>query len=164
MEMYLKQLELEEPIEVFNLLEETVKEGWGLIDSMTREEFPKYLEDKYTEDLGVDLKNGRVPQTTYWLYVDGIPSGMILIRRRINESLLKRGGHIGYYIKKDHRRKGYGKKMLSLCLDILRKEGLDKVLITCNVDNLGSQKIIEGNNGVLENIVDGSKRYWIDIN
>jgi len=164
MEMYLKKLELEEPIEVFNLLEETVEEGWGLMDSMTREEFPKYLEGKYNEDLGVDLKNGRVPQTTYWLYVDGIPCGMILIRRRINESLLKRGGHIGYYIKKDHRRKGYGKKMLSLCLDFLRKEGLERVLITCNVDNVGSQKIIEGNNGILENIVDGSKRYWIDIN
>lgn len=164
MEMYLKKLKLEEPVEIFNLLQETILEKWGLLDSMTSEEFPKYLENKYNEDLGLDLKNGRVPQTTYWLYVDRIPCGMIIVRRKINKPLLKRGGHIGYYIKKDYRRKGYGKKMLSLCLDLLKKEGLDKVLITCNVDNIGSRKIIENNNGFLENIIDGSKRYWITIN
>ncbi|WP_028856005.1 GNAT family N-acetyltransferase [Psychrilyobacter atlanticus] len=164
MEIYLKKLELEEPIEIFNLLQETVKEEWGLLDSMTTEEFPKYLEDKYNEDLGINLKNGRVPQTNYWLYVDEIPCGLIVLRRRISEPLVKRGGHIGYYIKKDYRKKGYGQKMLGLCLDLLREEGMDKVLITCDIDNKGSQKIIEGNRGILENIIDGSKRYWITIN
>lgn len=164
MDIYLKKLELKEPIEIFDLLQETVEEGWGLLDSMTSEEFKKYLKDKYNEDLGVDLKNGRVPQTTYWLYVDKIPCGMIVVRREINEPLLKRGGHIGYYIKKDCRRKGYGKKMLSLCLDLLREEEMKKVLITCDINNIGSQNIIEGNGGVLENIIDGSKRYWITIN
>ena len=163
MDIRLKKLELEEPIEVFNLLQETVEEDWGLIDSMTPEEFPKYLEDKYNEDLGINLKNGRVPQTTYWLYVDGIPCGMIVVRRGINESLLKRGGHIGYYIKKDYRKKGYGEKMLILCLDLLRKEGMNKVLITCDINNTGSQKVIENNSGILENIVDGSRRYWINL-
>lgn len=164
MDIYLKKLELKEPIEIFDLLQETVEEGWGLLDSMASEEFKKYLKDKYNEDLGVDLKNGRVPQTTYWLYVDKIPCGMIVVRREINEPLLKRGGHIGYYIKKDCRRKGYGKKMLSLCLDLLREEEMKKVLITCDINNIGSQNIIEGNGGVLENIIDGSKRYWITIN
>lgn len=164
MNMYLKKLKLEEPIEIFNLIQETVEEGWGLLDSMTLEEFQGYLEDKYNEDLGVNLKDGRVPQTTYWLYVDQIPCGMIVVRREINEPLLKRGGHIGYYIKKDCRRKGYGEKMLGLCLDFLKKEGMDRVLITCDIDNKGSQNIIEGNGGILENIIGGSKRYWITIN
>lgn len=164
MTMYLKKLELEEPNEIFNLVQETVVEGWGLLNSMTLEEFPKYLEDKYNEDLGVDLKNGRVPQTIYWFYVDEILCGMIIVRRKINESLLKRGGHIGYYIKKDCRRKGYGKKMLLLCLDLLRDEGLKRVLITCDTDNTGSQKVIEGNGGILENIIGRIRRYWIIIN
>ena len=59
MKIYLRKLELEEPIEVFNLLQETVEEDWGLIGSMTYKEFPEYLEDKYNENLGINLKNGR---------------------------------------------------------------------------------------------------------
>lgn len=164
MEIYLKKLELEEPIQIFNLLQEAANGDWESIDSMTTEEFPKYLEDRYNEDLGVNLKKGRIPQTTYWLYADGLPCGIIRVRKGMNEFLLKRGGHIGYYIKKDYRRQGYGKKILSLCLDLLREDGVKKVLITCNADNIGSQKIIEDNRGVLENIVEKTKRYWITIN
>lgn len=164
MDIYLKKLELEEPIEVFNLLQEAAKGDWESINSMTPEEFPKYLEDRYNGDLGINLKKGRIPQTTYWLYVDGVPCGIIRVRRGINQFILKRGGHIGYYIKKDNRRKGYGKKMLSLCLDLLREEGMNKVLITCNINNTGYQKVIEDNRGILENIVDETKRYWITIN
>lgn len=164
MNTYLKKLELEEPIEVFHLLQDAANGDWESLDSITLDEFPKYLEDRYNEDLGINLKKGRVPQTTYWLYADGVPCGIIRVRRGINEFLLKRGGHIGYYIKKDHRRKGHGKKILSLCLDLLRKEGVGKILITCSVDNIGSQKIIEDSRGVLENIVDETKRYWVTIN
>ena len=161
--MYLKKLGLEDPVEIFYLLQEAAIGDWESLDSMTSKKFPKYLEDRYNEDLGVNLKEGRVPQTTYWLYIDEVPCGIIRVRKGMNEVLLKRGGHIGYYMKKDSRGKGYGKKMLSLCLDLLKKEGIDKVLITCNTDNIGSQKIIEYNKGILENIVDGTKRYWINL-
>lgn len=163
MSIYLKKLELKEPIEIFNLLQEASNGDWESINSMTSDEFPNYIKDRYNEDLGVGLKTGRVPQTTYWLYIGKIPCGIIRVRRGINEFLLRRGGHIGYYIKKDYRRKGYGEKMLSLCLDLLRKEGLNKILITCDTDNVGSQKIIEKNMGILENIVDGTRRYWINL-
>jgi predicted acetyltransferase len=53
--------------------------------------------------------------------------------------------------------------MLALCLNFLRKEGMNKVLITCSINNIGSQKIIENNMGILENIADGSRRYWINL-
>lgn len=54
--------------------------------------------------------------------------------------------------------------MLALCLDIFRNRGDKKILITCNVSNEISQKIIGHNMGVLENIVGKVKRYWIAIN
>ena len=51
-----------------------------------------------------------------------------------------------------------------------KKMGFEKVLLTCNDDNVGSAKIIEANGGVLENILepeeegDSKKRcYWITI-
>ena len=49
------------------------------------------------------------------------------------------------------------------------KLGHDRVLVTCDDDNIGSIKTIENNGGVLENVVSGSdldkpkRRYWIDV-
>ena len=48
----------------------------------------------------------------------------------------------------------------------------DRVLITCDDNNIGSCKVIEANGGVLENKVENTdcgerfltRRYWIDLN
>ena len=58
--------------------------------------------------------------------------------------------------------------MLSLALDECRKLGIDKVLITCDKDNIGSRKHILNNGGIKEKEVieeDGNivERYWIDL-
>ena len=91
--------------------------------------------------------------------------GMINMRLELNDMLLKFGGHIGYSVSPDERRKGYAKAMLSGALEFYRDEGYDKVLITCNKNNIASQKTIESAGGILENIVeDGgifTKRFWI---
>jgi predicted acetyltransferase len=39
--------------------------------------------------------------------------------------------------------------------------GLDNLLLTCDADNTGSRRAIERNGGVLENEVDGLRRYWV---
>lgn len=121
---------------------------------------------------GINLKSNRVPQTTYWL-IDGDKFiGQIGIRHKLNDTLLKYGGHIGYGIRYSCWGMGYGTKMLSLALKKARQMGLNKVLITCNYDNYASAKVIENNNGklenVVENLIDGkkvyTKRYWIELN
>jgi predicted acetyltransferase len=46
--------------------------------------------------------------------------------------------------------------------------GINRVLVTCDDDNVGSIRTIERNGGVLENVVTGpdlatpKRRYWID--
>jgi predicted acetyltransferase len=46
-----------------------------------------------------------------------------------------------------------------------RRIGLDRVLLTCDVDNTGSARTIEKHGGVLEDVRDTTigpkKRYWI---
>ncbi len=125
----------------------------------------------YNYRKGLNLKPNRVPQTTY-LLIDGDKFiGEIGIRHYLNEALLKCGGNIGYGIRYSCWGKGYGTKMLSMALKKAQKMGLKRVLITCNSDNYASAKVIENNNGKLENIiknvVDGkevkTKRYWIDL-
>ncbi|HYN65972.1 MAG TPA: hypothetical protein VES93_03725 [Ornithinibacter sp.] len=38
---------------------------------------------------------------------------------------------------------------------------LDPALVTCDVDNVGSAKVIEANGGVLEDVRGDKKRYWV---
>jgi predicted acetyltransferase len=94
---------------------------------------------------------------------------MINIRHRLNEFLAREGGHIGYSVRPSERRKGYATRMLQMALQKCAEMGLEKVLIACDKENIGSAKVIMNNGGVLESeITDGSlaevvQRYWIDL-
>lgn len=108
--------------------------------------------------------------STLYLLVDGDNIkilGMIDIRHKLNNSLLKVGGHIGYNIRPSERKKGYGKRQLALGLEKCLDMGIKQVLITCDKNNLGSKNIIKANGGQLENIIVERKmeieRYWIDL-
>lgn len=96
---------------------------------------------------------------------------MINIRYNLNEAMLKFGGHIGYGIRPTERNKGYNKINLYLGLIKAREDfGLDKVMLDCSVDNIGSDKTIKTLGGVLERSeIDYSDNtltnvYWIDVN
>ena len=93
--------------------------------------------------------------------------GAVNIRLRLNEALLRNGGHIGDGVRPSERRKGIVTKMIGLALEECRKLGIYRVLMVCNRDNIGSAKSIKNNGGVLENeiVVDGEteQRYWITL-
>lgn len=93
--------------------------------------------------------------------------GMANLRLELNEYLLKFGGNIGYSIVPSERRKGYGTIILTKTLQQAKLAGLTKLLVTCREENIGSSKIIEVNNGSLENKLFNVeeqqviRRYWI---
>lgn len=93
--------------------------------------------------------------------------GIINIRHTLNDYLYNYGGHIGYSVKRDERKKGYATQMLKNALDICKNIGLKKILLTCNADNVASAKTIKKCGGILENEVnDGEtliQRYWIKL-
>lgn len=113
-------------------------------------------------------KDGRVPDSVFFLLDDEADRllGAVNIRHYLNEYLLQEGGHIGDGIRPSERRKGYGTEIIRLALAECKKLGIEKVLITCDKDNIGSAKAIIKNGGVLENEFvnsDGEieQRYWI---
>lgn len=109
--MTFKELNIKETEEVLNLLiEASFGENGFSTGNINRNNYKKYLEDRVKEAKGIDLEENRVPQIVYIAYIDENPVGIIKFRKKLSEYLLKRGGNIGYYIKKDERRKGYGKK------------------------------------------------------
>ena len=86
----------------------------------------------------------------------------------MNEDLLKNGGHIGDGVRPSERKKGYATKIISLALEECKKMKIDKVLLVCNKDNIGSARSITKNGGILENEIqneDGTieQRYWIHL-
>ena len=127
--------------------------------------------DYYVKNLDTreEAKNDWVPDTTlFCLDKDkNIFVGAVNIRHYLNDELLKTGGHIGDGIRPSERRKGYATAMIALALDECKKLGIDKVLLCCDKDNIGSVKSIINNGGVLENEVeeDGytTQRYWIQL-
>ena len=118
---------------------------------------------------GVNLAEGLVPQTTYWLVRDSRTIVAVArLRHRLTPSLEIEGGHIGYSVRPSERRKGYGTLVCALALRKAREMGLARVLLTCDADNAASARIIEKNGGDFDSIACVEKtgkrvrRYWID--
>ena len=115
------------------------------------------------------VPKGLVPSSTYLAVreKDNYIVGMIDIRHYLNEYLTQVGGHIGYGVRKTERNKGYAKQMLKLALEKCKELKIKKVLITCDEDNIASEKVILSANAKLEDIrnIDGEnkKRFWIDL-
>ena len=128
-------------------------------------DFDYYLDNL---ELKEPIPQGFVPDSTFFLLDEERNRllGAVNIRHSLNDHLLKVGGHIGDGIRPSERRKGYATEMIRLALLECKKLGIDRVLICCNSDNIGSKKSILNNGGTLENIVmDEGKpmeRYWID--
>lgn len=127
--------------------------------------------DYYLEHLEIkEPENGRVPDSTYFCLDEerNIMVGAVNIRHYLNDYLLNYGGHIGDGIRPSERRKGYATKMIGLALEECKKLGINRVLMVCDKDNIGSAKSIINNGGILENEIekDGviEQRYWIDLN
>lgn len=111
-----------------------------------------------------------VPCDHYWLVnEDDRILGGVRLRHALSRSLLVEGGHIGYDVRPSERRKGLGTRLLALTLEKARARGLERVLVTCDHDNVASARIIEKNGGVeiTTSISRGSgkvvRRFWIDL-
>jgi predicted acetyltransferase len=149
-----------------NALEEFGPEGWY------REVDPVALADPgafaaYVDGLVAQTRpetprpQGWVPTTHLW-YVDGDEYlGRISVRHGLTDWLLAVGGHIGYDVRPTARRRGHATRMLALALPVAQSLGVDPALVTCDVDNIASRRVIEGNGGKLENTSEGKLRFWV---
>ncbi len=104
---------------------------------------------------------GFVPSTELW-WIDGETFlGRVGIRHRLTPNLLETGGHIGYDVRPSARRRGHATAMLRQALIVARGLGIERALITCDVDNVGSRAVIERTGGVLEDERSGTLRFWV---
>ncbi|EHH2514541.1 GNAT family N-acetyltransferase [Vibrio parahaemolyticus] len=132
-------------------------------------DFSKYVQRLSDEAAGINLREGYVPCSHFWL-IDSTRSilGAIRVRHNIdNDFLSLEAGHIGYDIAPSYRGKGNGKLMLKLALSKAASLGIERALLTADEDNFASRGVIEANGGEFEKIVIGKvfpnplARYWV---
>jgi predicted acetyltransferase len=133
------------------------------------ENFDGYMRGIARYAAGVNLPEGHVPSSTFFLVHQGKIVGHSALRHQLTPALEHEGGHIGYDIRPSARRRGYGTLILALTLKRARNLGLARALLTCDTDNTASARIIERNGGALAARVVSERsgklisQYWIEL-
>ena len=97
---------------------------------------------------GKGLPNGYVPETIFFLWDGDTIVGQFRIRHYLCESLRTGAGHIGYFIAKPFRGKGYGTEGLRLTLEEARNIIPEKEFyLRVNLDNPASLRVMLKNGG-----------------
>ena len=144
------------------VLNNEIIQGAANMTALSIPEWVQFTENtKYKET----VTPGFVTAHTFFALDNDKIVGIINGRHELNDYLLNFGGHIGYSVRKSERRKGYAKKMLKYTSEFLFSLGLEKILITCDKNNIASKRTIESCGGILENeVIEESRitlRYWI---
>ena len=126
--------------------------------------YEEWLESNQNHEMGINLPENRVPSIQFVLFdKSGHALGFLNLRLRLNEGLLNHAGHIGYSIRPSERGKGYAKESLRQGLQIAKGKNIKRALVTCSTENPASRAVILANGGELEDVRNGTERYWINL-
>ncbi|GAB3598210.1 GNAT family N-acetyltransferase [Microbacterium tumbae] len=121
-------------------------------------------------DTSIPPEEGFVHNDLYWIVEEDEVIGFVSFRHELNDWLRQFGGHIGYAVRASRRRRGYAAAGLRLAMDRAREIGLERVMLTCDDENVGSFRTIEGAGGVLQDVIEAAdqgypllRRYWIEL-
>ncbi|MEX1220540.1 MAG: GNAT family N-acetyltransferase [Idiomarina sp.] len=102
---------------------------------------------------GVDIPDGFVQSSTYWLVEEHEIIGCTNIRHYLNEQIEHCGGHIGLGIRPSYRGNGLGHQLLKLSIDKARSYGVKTIHIHCHTHNTASSRMIESCGGQLHSCI-----------
>ena len=135
--------------------------GFWDVDNFSYE---NWLETNLNKEMGINLPENRVPSIQFVLFDEsGHALGFLNLRLRLNEGLLNYAGNIGYSIRPSERGKGYAKEALRQGLQIAKGKNIHRALVTCSMENPASRAVILANGGELEDVRNGTERYWIEV-
>lgn len=171
MNLTLRELNLDDEAAFFNVIKgwDSEELSWFTFEWKPGVSFKDHLEQLRKSSAGEGLPESIVPSTMLYGFVDGGIVGRVNVRHELNDNLRKRGGHIGYYVASDHRRKGYALEMVKQSLPLIQELGVQEILVTCASDNIPSWKIIERIGGTLEKETfderadEMIRHYWVKL-
>ena len=111
---------------------------------------------------GKNLPQGYVPETIFFLWNDDEIIGQYRLRHYLCESLVNGAGHIGCFIAKEHRGKGFGTEGLRLTLEKAREiVPEDEIYLRVNRDNPASLRAMLKNGGYIHH--EDDVKYYVRI-
>ena len=111
---------------------------------------------------GKNLPEGYVPETTFFLWDDDTIVGQFRIRHYLCESLRTGAGHIGYFVAKPFRGKGYGTEGLRLTLEEARRiVPEEEFYLRVNRNNPASLHVMLRNGGRI--VAQDDTKYYVRI-
>ena len=117
------------------------------------DDFPALLQRLDNLAHGIDVPEGFVPSSTFWLVHGDDLVGVSNLRHSLNDRIREIGGHIGMGIRPSFRGRGLGTLLLGLTIAEARQRGITPIHIHCHKHNAASARMIVGNGGVLQSEV-----------
>lgn len=124
----------------------------------------KAIPERVQATAGINLKEGYVPDTYYFLWKDEQIIGLFRIRHYLNDFLKNGPGHIGYGILPEFRNKGYATKGLALAIEKCKKiisSSEREIYMSCDVHNQASLSVMKKNNAYIHHV--DEKTYYTRI-
>lgn len=144
------------------------EDGFGLDDRHDPDStagFAAWVEERRRLDHPAGTPCPATPHaTSRWIVEDGRVLGAITLRHLHDEER----GDLGYGVRPSARRRGLGTWALGEMLDVARAVlDVDRVLLCCLADNVGSARTIQRCGGVLEGVRETGhgplQRWWITL-
>ena len=144
--IYLKEANVDDTEKEYQFLKDTPTNENGFENKYYGLSYEDFINQALPQIIevskGIDLPNGYVPETFYFLWDDNNIVGLFKIRHYLTDYLRNGAGHIGYGIHKNYRGKGYASKGLALAIekakDIIKE---NELYLSVHVDNLASLKV-----------------------
>ena len=164
--LYVKKANLEDIEKEWAFVRDMPEDENGLTNAwsgISHDDFGnKALPDMLRFSRGENLPDWMVPETFLFLWEDDTIVGQFRIRHYLNDALREGGGHIGQFIKKEYRGKGYGTKGLALTLEVARTiVPEDEFYLRVNRDNPASLKVMQKNGGRI--VKEDDEHYYVPI-
>jgi predicted acetyltransferase len=166
-------LRLEFPNETHRKMYENMMVEWRGYEDTPTSPGKLFSGESYTEflsEIQEDVTHNPrwVNSTLFFLVQENNILWAIQIRHHINHPNLKdTWGHIWYGVRPSERKKWYATQMLRLGLIEAKRLWINKVLVSCEPDNIASEKVILKNGGVYNKTVgkgeETYKSFWITL-
>ena len=148
--LYLKEANFQDADKEYEFIKNTPKDENGFTNphfNCSREDYEKDILPRIIDySKGLNLPEGFVPETQYFLWNNETIVGWFRLRHYLNDFLRDGAGHIGYGIGKDYRGKGYASEGLKLTIEkaweIIKE---DEIFMSVHKDNPSSLQVQKKN-------------------
>ena len=148
--LFLKETNLEDAEKEYDYITQLPTDENGFTNRYFGIEKDEFIHDVLPQMInhskGIDLEEGHVPMTTFFLWENDFIVGLFRIRHYLNDFLRNGAGHIGYGIKKEERGRGLATKGLALAIEKAKEIIQDEeIYMSVHCNNPASLRVQEKN-------------------